>query len=326
MEQHPFRIVITPGEPAGIGPDIVVKIAQQKWPAELIVVGDSELLSARAKMLNLPLTLQEFEKDKAPAPHKPGTLQIIPVPLAAACQPGKLNPENSRYVIRCLEIAAYHCLKGLAHAMVTGPVQKSIINAAGIDFTGHTEFLASYCQVSDVLMLFVSDGLKVALTTTHLPLANVPKAITKEKIINTVLLLQSELNKRFSIQQPKILVCGLNPHAGEMGLLGREEIEEIEPAIKKLMSKDINVIGPLPADTIFTEKYLKTADAILAMYHDQALPVVKYLGFGHAVNVTLGLPIIRTSVDHGTALDIAGTGQADANSLAAAIDLAINLK
>lgn len=325
MAQNPFRIVITPGEPAGIGPDIVVKIAQQQWTAELVAVGDPDLLSARAKALKLPLALKELETGKQATSHQPGTLKIIPVSLATACQLGKLNPENSRYVIRCLEIAADCCLEGVAHAMVTGPVQKSIMNDAGIDFTGHTEFLAKYCNVSDVIMLFVADGLRVALATTHLPLSKVPQAITKEKIIHTVLLLQTELKKRFSIPDPKIFVCGLNPHAGEKGLLGREEIDEIEPAIKELIAKKINVIGPLPADTIFTEKYLKNADVILAMYHDQALPVVKYLGFGHAVNVTLGLPIIRTSVDHGTALDIAGTGEADATSLAAAIQLSIKL-
>ena len=236
-----------------------------------------------------------------------------------------MNQENAAYVISCLEQATQYCLKGDAHALVTGPVHKSIINDAGIEFSGHTEFLAHRCHVSHVIMLFVTNQMKVALATTHLPLSQVAQAITTEKLISLLHLLHAELQTRFQIKNPHIIVCGLNPHAGEQGHLGREEIETIEPALNALRKQGLTITGPLPADTVFTEKYLKNADAILAMYHDQALPVVKYQGFGNAVNVTLGLPIIRTSVDHGTALDIAGTGKADAGSLEAAIKLAIQL-
>lgn len=324
MENIP-RIIVTPGEPAGIGPDITVKIAQLPWTAEIIVVCDPELLSSRAVLLDLPLALTEFDATKPSAQHEPGTLKIIPVSLNTASQPGVLNKANSSYVLRCLEMATQMCLQGKAQALVTGPVNKSIINDAGIEFTGHTEFLAQQCQVTDVIMLFVADNMKVALVTTHIPLAEVPKAITHEKLITIARLLNAELQKRFAIKNPTILVCGLNPHAGESGHLGREEINVIAPAIKQLRAEKIQVIGPLPADTIFTEQFLDDADAILAMYHDQALPVVKYLGFGRAVNVTLGLPIIRTSVDHGTALDIAGTHKSDSGSLESAMRLAINL-
>ncbi|MHB1948945.1 MAG: 4-hydroxythreonine-4-phosphate dehydrogenase PdxA [Gammaproteobacteria bacterium] len=317
--------MISPGEPAGVGPDIVVKIAQQNWPAQLIVVSDPKLLHSRAKQLGLPLKLEKFDVREPITPHTQSSLKIIPVALNSPVEPGKLNLANATYVIKCLEIATDCCLHQEAQALVTGPIQKSIINEAGIAFSGHTEFLAQRCQVSDDIMLFVAEQMKVALLTTHLPLSEVPRAVTREKLIHTLRLLNSELKKRFYISNPKILVCGLNPHAGENGHLGREELDVIEPALKQLRTEKIDVIGPLPADTIFTEKYLETADAILAMYHDQALPVVKYLGFGKAVNVTLGLPIIRTSVDHGTALDVAGTHQADAGSLDTAILLAIEL-
>lgn len=319
------RIVITPGEPAGIGPDIILKMIQEKCSAQLIVVCDPELLITRAKKLNLPLTLQEWETNNPPSVHLPGHLFISPVTLHTPSEPGKLNIENAPYVLRCLDVATRYCLDGVADALVTGPVQKSVMNEAGIEFTGHTEFLAKACNANDVIMLFVAGKMKVALVTTHLPLSNVPEAITKEKILRITRLLQHELKKRFAINNPTILVCGLNPHAGENGHLGREEIDIITPALQELRKEKIDVVGPLPADTVFTEKYLKSADSILAMYHDQALPVVKYLGFGNAVNVTLGLPIIRTSVDHGTALDIAGTGAADEGSMKAAVELAIEL-
>lgn len=301
------RIVITPGEPAGIGPDIVVQLLQRAIAAELIIVADPELLQQRAALLGLTL---------------PSNLKIIPVALKERCIPGQLSVANASYVIRCLEIAVDLCLQHKADALVTGPVHKSVINEAGIHFTGHTEFLASRCNVSEVIMLFVTPQMKVALLTTHLPLAEVPLAITQEKIIATVRLLQSELQKRFDILQPSILICGLNPHAGEPGHLGTEEITIIEPAVRQLQTEKINISGPLSADTIFAKK----ADTILALYHDQALPVIKYTSFDHAVNVTLGLPIIRTSVDHGTALDIAGTLQANPESLRNAVELAIRLK
>lgn len=323
---HPPRILITPGEPAGIGPDIVVQLAQQAWPAELVVVTDPDMLLARAKQLRLPLQLTEISLSNSPTTHTLGVLKIIPVKLAAPCTPGKLNIANASFVIECLGLATDFCLAHKADALVTGPVQKSIINEAGIAFTGHTEFLAAHCQASRVLMLFVVNQLKVALVTTHLPLSQVPKAITQEKLINITRLLNTELKNRFGIKHPHILVAGLNPHAGEQGHLGHEEIDIIEPALTLLRKENIQVTGPLPADTLFTQKYLETADAVLAMYHDQALPVVKHIGFDHAVNVTLGLPIIRTSVDHGTALDIAGTPQlVNSGSMQEAIRLAIKL-
>jgi len=304
-------IVITPGEPAGIGPDITLHILQQPWPANLMVVCDPDLLIARAKLLGISLDDKKF--------------QIIPISLSEPCHPGQLNPANANYVLRCLETATDLCLTKKADALVTGPIHKGIMNSAGIPFTGHTEFLANYCHAKQSLMLFVTEKLKVALMTTHLRLADVPKAITREKLRNTLLLLNEELKTRFQIQQPHLLVCGLNPHAGEQGYLGSEEIDIMEPVIAELCKMGLTITGPLPADTVFTPHYLQFADAILAMYHDQALPVVKYLGFGHAVNVTLGLPIIRTSVDHGTALDIVGTSSVDAGSMMAAVALAVKL-
>lgn len=319
------RIFITPGEPAGIGPDICVQIAQQAWLAELVVIADPDLLRDRAKQIGLLLWLIECDLTQPAKQHQPGTLKILPIKLNRAAIPGKLNSANAEYVIHTLEEAASQCSNNINHAMVTGPVNKSVINDAGITFTGHTEFLAKYCSVAHTVMLFVVDDLKVALATTHLPLADVPNAITKERLQSTLVILNEELKKRFRIPSPKILVCGLNPHAGEGGYLGHEEIDTITPLLNELRKQHYTIEGPLPADTIFTQKYLRGADAILAMYHDQALPLVKYIGFGHAVNVTLGLPFVRTSVDHGTAIDIAGTSKTDAGSMAAAINLAIKL-
>jgi 4-hydroxythreonine-4-phosphate dehydrogenase len=302
------QIIITPGEPAGIGPDITLHIAQKKWPVNLAVIADPDLLSERAQQLQLTI---------------PSTLNIIPVKLNAPCKAGKLNRDNSHYVIHCLELAVDYCLQKKACALVTGPVHKGILNEAGIAFSGHTEFLAARCHAAQSLMLFVTPKLKVALATTHIPLSAVPKMITQEYLISIIRLLHREMQTKFHLNHPKILVAGLNPHAGEMGHLGREEIDIIEPAIKKCLTENIHVVGPLPADTLFTEKHLTSADVILAMYHDQALPVVKFYDFSHAVNVTLGLPIVRTSVDHGTALELAGTNKADSTSLQTAIELAI---
>lgn len=319
------RIILTPGEPAGIGPDIVIKIAQLAWQAELIVIADKELLLNRAKQLQLPLKLTPFDA-KVPAElHQPGSFKIISMSLNDVVTPGHLNPKNSDYVIRSLEEATELCQKNICHAMVTGPVHKGIINDAGFAFTGHTEFLAKKSGVHQSLMLFVTSQAKVALATTHLPLAKVPESITQEKLKNILQLLHLELSQKFGLTHPRILVCGLNPHAGEQGHFGHEERDIISPVLDELRSQSINVIGPLPADTIFTDHRLRECDAILAMYHDQALPVVKYMSFGHAVNVTLGLPFIRTSVDHGVALDVAGTVKADETSLAEAIKLAISL-
>jgi 4-hydroxythreonine-4-phosphate dehydrogenase len=262
---------------------------------------------------------------QAPEVHQPGNLKIIPVMLNMEAQPGKLNPANSWYVIRSLETAVALCESGEANAMVTGPVNKLVINKTGVPFTGHTEFLAKRCNISHTVMMFVTDQLKVALATTHVPISKLAAAITKDSLRATLTVLSTALKDRFQIASPKIFVCGLNPHAGEGGYLGREEIDIISPVLDEFRSQGLNLVGPLPADTLFTPKYLEQADAVLAMYHDQALPIVKYMSFGHAVNITLGLPFIRTSVDHGTAVDIAGKGGADAGSMAAAIALAIKL-
>jgi 4-hydroxythreonine-4-phosphate dehydrogenase len=320
------RLLITPGEPAGIGPDITIQLAQESFPAELIVIADPDLLTSRATLLKLPLKLIECDLHSAPEPHTKGTLKIIPYALSAPVTPGKLNPENAFYVIKTLMAAADICLKNQADGIVTGPVHKGVINDAGMSFSGHTEFFADHCGVKTTVMLFVVDELKVALVTTHLPLAEVPKAITREKLRSVISILNTELKKQFHLSSPKILVCGLNPHAGENGYLGREEIETITPLLNDLRAQGYQLEGPLPADTIFTQQFLQRADAVLAMYHDQALPLVKYLGFGHAVNVTLGLPFIRTSVDHGTACDVAGSGNADAGSMIAAVKLAMKLQ
>lgn len=319
------RLVITPGEPAGVGVDIVLQISQEAFPAELVIVADPELLQARAQQLQLSIREQEIDFQAPPRVHEKGVLNVCPVKLRAKVSAGELNSANSSYVLACLEQATDLCLQKKADALVTGPVQKSIINDAGIPFSGHTEFLAQRCGVAQSIMLFVVDELKVALMTTHIALMDVPKHITAEKLQTTLRLLHQGLQSQFGIPNPRILVCGLNPHAGEHGVLGREEIEIIEPALDQLRKQGFLLEGPLPADTAFTSHRLQQADVILAMYHDQALPVVKYMGFDRAVNVTLGLPIVRTSVDHGTALDIAGTGRANPGSLRAAINLAIRL-
>lgn len=319
------RILITPGEPAGIGPDILLAVASQPWPHDLIAIADITLLEHRAKQLGLPLQFNAIDLDTPRVAHEPGRLKVLHVDLAAPCQPGKLDPQNARYVIQTLELATSLCLNHQAEALVTGPVQKSVMNAAGIPFSGHTEFLAERAGVSKTIMLFVIDHLKVALVTTHLPLTKVPSSITKELLQETLRLLSIGLQQCFGLQHPAIYVCGLNPHAGENGYLGDEEIKVISPTLETLREQGMNIVGPLPADTIFTPHYLEKADVILAMYHDQALPVVKSLGFHRAVNVTLGLPFVRTSVDHGTALDLAGSGKADAGSLAKAIELAIEI-
>lgn len=319
------RLLVTPGEPAGIGPDITVQVAQQSWDADLTVIADPDMLRARAKQLKLPLDIIECDADSHVVMHQPGTLRVIPVKLNQAATPGKLNPANASYVMKTLEMAAESCTKNNS-TVVTGPVHKGILNQAGIAFTGHTEFFAQMSATRHTVMLFVIDKLKVALLTTHLPLASVPAAVTAERLRLTLSILHAGLEQDFHIANPAILICGLNPHAGENGYLGREEIDVITPVLEELrQQKHWKLEGPLPADTAFTPGHLQHADAILAMYHDQALPVVKHIGFDRAVNVTLGLPFIRTSVDHGTALDIAGTGKADAGSMKAAITLAIQL-
>ncbi len=318
------RIALTPGEPSGIGPDLCLQLALTPLPCQLIVIADPELLSQRAKQLNLSICIRLFDAQQAITQHIPGTLTVLPIKLQEKAYCGKLNQNNSHYVINTIETATRGCLAKQFSAMVTGPVHKAIINEAGITFSGHTEYIASITGGHPVMML-ATEGLRVALATTHLPLADVSKAITFATLSKVIHILNADLRDRFGLKHPRILVCGLNPHAGESGHLGREEIEIIEPVLEECRLQGINLQGPLPADTLFNEKYLQSADAVLAMYHDQGLPVLKYKGFGKAVNITLGLPIIRTSVDHGTALDLAGTGKAEMGSLLIAIQAAIQM-
>lgn len=325
MHSHNKRIVITPGEPAGVGPDLVVALAQQDWPVELVVCADPALLLARANQLNLPLQLREYQPDQPPLAQQAGTLTILPVKTATEVTPGKLDVNNSHYVVETLAKACDGAISGEFAALVTGPVQKSIINDAGIPFIGHTEFFADRSLCPRVVMMLATEELRVALATTHLPLLAVPGAITQASLHEVITILDSDLKTKFGIRQPQIYVCGLNPHAGEGGHMSHEEIETIIPALDALRQQGINLIGPLPADTLFQPKYLQHADAVLAMYHDQGLPVLKYQGFGRAVNITLGLPFIRTSVDHGTALELAATGTADVGSFITALNLAIKM-
>ncbi|BDM65544.1 4-hydroxythreonine-4-phosphate dehydrogenase [Shewanella sp. NFH-SH190041] len=321
------RIAITPGEPAGIGPDLVVQLAQQAWPdAELIVCADPNLLQSRAKRLGLPLQLRPYQPGQAPRAQEAGTLTIVPFNLVAEVKCGQLNEANSSYVVDTLRYAGEKNIAGEFDAVVTGPVHKGIINQAGIPFSGHTEFFAQQANCQDVVMLLACPGLQVALVTTHIPLAYVAKAITRERLQHIICILHRDLVAKFGITDPKIYVCGLNPHAGEDGHLGREELDVMIPALDELRDEqNMSIVGPLPADTLFQPKYLQDADVVLAMYHDQGLPVLKAQGFGRAVNITLGLPYIRTSVDHGTALELAGTGTADTGSFVCALNKAIEL-
>lgn len=319
------RIALTPGEPAGIGPDLCLELAQRDWPAELVAVADPDLLAERAASLGFDIHFSPYDAAAAPEPSRAGRLKICAQGTATDCRPGKLSPANARYVLTTLDRACDGCRSGEFAAMVTGPVHKGIINDAGVPFSGHTEYLAQRCQAERPVMLLVADDLRVALVTTHLPLRSVPDAISIDGIAVTARILDAGLRSAFGIAAPRILVLGLNPHAGESGHLGTEEGDTIEPAIDQLRAEGIDVTGPLPADTAFTPPSLARADAVLAMYHDQGLTVLKHRGFGHAVNVTLGLPIVRTSVDHGTATELAGTGQADAGSFVAALDLAIHI-
>ena len=318
------RLVVTAGEPAGIGPDLCLMLAQQSFTAQLIIVADPELLSFRARMLGLNVNLTTFNpEDHTPA--RKGELIVMPVPMTANCKPGITDSVNGRYVLETLTVAVQGCLSGLFDGMVTAPVHKEVINNAGIPFTGHTEFLAEQTDTAKVVMMLATEGLRVALATTHLPLKDVSAAVTRESLEEVTRILHSELRVKFAIDNPRILVCGLNPHAGEGGHLGMEEIETIIPVLENLRSEGMNLVGPLPADTLFNPKNLEGADAVLAMFHDQGLPVLKYKGFGKAVNITLGLPIVRTSVDHGTALELAGTGKADPGSLFTAINTALEM-
>lgn len=318
----PLRIALTPGEPAGIGPDISVQIAQQARDYELVCIASGELLLQRAEQLGLPLKLRNHDAQRPAKASGAGEISLIDIPLRRAVTPGTLCAANAHYVLETLDHANRQCMSGGVVAVTTGPVQKSVINDAGIAFSGHTEFFAEKSRTPKVVMMLATQGLRVALVTTHIPLRSVADAINAKDLRRVLSILQSDLKSKFAIEKPRILVCGLNPHAGEGGHLGQEEIQIIAPTLDALRAEGFDLQGPLPADTLFTDKHLQHCDAVLAMYHDQGLPVLKHKGFGKAVNITLGLPYIRTSVDHGTALSLAGSGEANPASLELALDCA----
>ncbi|QBM19012.1 4-hydroxythreonine-4-phosphate dehydrogenase [Marinobacter sp. JH2] len=315
---NPVILALTAGEPGGIGPELCLQLAGENRAAGIVVVAGKNLMEQRARQLGLAVQLHDWQPGMQPETCA-GHLSVCHVAGCDFTAAGKLNTGNSQYVLDTLTLAAQGCLSGDFDGMVTAPVHKGVINEAGIAFSGHTEFLQELCGVERVVMMLATEELRVALVTTHLPLKDVSAAITPERLTQVTRILNADLKTFFGIEQPRILVTGLNPHAGEGGHLGREEIEVIEPTLDQLRQENILLTGPLPADTLFTPHWLNDADAVLAMYHDQGLPVLKYQGFGRAVNITLGLPIVRTSVDHGTALDLAGTGKADAGSLHTAI-------
>ncbi|MDT8406510.1 MAG: 4-hydroxythreonine-4-phosphate dehydrogenase PdxA [Methylococcales bacterium] len=315
-------IALTPGEPSGIGPDLILQLAQKARTAPVVAIADPDVLQQRAKRLGLAIKLLEFSGQTATT--TPGELTVLPVKAPAPVQPGQLDPANSRYVLKTLDKAVKGCVDGVFSALVTGPVHKGVINDAGIAFTGHTEYLANITGGVPV-MLLAAAGLRVALVTTHLPLRNVPDAITHNRLRTVILTTHQELKQRFALPEPRLTVLGLNPHAGESGHLGSEEIEIIAPVIENLRNAGLQIKGPVPADTAFNPNDLAKTDVVIAMYHDQGLPVLKHMGFGEAVNITLGLPIIRTSVDHGTALHLAGTGNIHTGSLLQALNQAVAL-
>ncbi|OUR60155.1 4-hydroxythreonine-4-phosphate dehydrogenase PdxA [Bermanella sp. 47_1433_sub80_T6] len=319
-----YRLALTVGEPGGIGPDLTVMLAQSEHPHQIIAICDPDLLKRRAQLLGKELTVNIFDGASEQV-AKAGEIWVHPIKLAQAEVAGELNQANGQYVLDTLSHAAQGCLDGIYHAMVTAPVHKGIINEAGIPFTGHTEFLEDYTHSERVVMMLATQGLMVALVTTHLPLKDVAAAITDERLKQIINVLDKDLKQYFALPNANILVCGLNPHAGEGGHMGREEIDVIEPCLNQLRQQGITLTGPLPADTLFTNKVLEQGDVVLAMYHDQGLPVLKFKGFGQAANITLGLPIIRTSVDHGTALDLVGTGKANSGSLQTAINYALHM-
>lgn len=322
----PLRFALTPGEPAGIGPDLCLLLSREAQPHPLIAIASRQLLEQRARTLGVDINLIEVTAERLPTvPAAAGALYVWDTPLGAEATAGQLDTANAAYVLQTLTRAGQGCLDGLFDGMITAPVHKGVINDAGIAFSGHTEFLADLTRTQQVVMMLATQGLRVALVTTHLPLKDVAAAITTERLERVTRILHADLVDKFGLSQPRILVCGLNPHAGEGGHLGREEIEVIEPCLQRLRAEGMDLVGPLPADTLFTPKHLEHCDAVLAMYHDQGLPVLKYKGFGAAVNVTLGLPIIRTSVDHGTALDLAGTGRIDGGSLQVALETAYQM-
>lgn len=319
------RIALTAGEPAGIGPELCVQLAQYQHQCELVVIADPLLLSQRADALGLSVRFEQLDLKQTATASQAGVIRYLPVELVTASQAGILDSQNSTYVINTLQIALDGCLSGQFSAMVTAPVHKGIINDANIAFTGHTEFLADGAGVEQVVMMLATESLRVALATTHLPLSEVSAAISQQSLSQVITILNQSMQEQFGIKQPRIAVCGLNPHAGEGGHLGHEEIDVINPVIEQFKQQGLNVSGSWPADTVFVEDKLQDFDVVLAMYHDQGLPVLKHQGFGKAVNITLGLPFIRTSVDHGTALDLAGKGQAKLTSLQAAVEMAISM-
>lgn len=320
-----LRIALTPGEPAGIGPDLCLQLIQQPQEVELVAVCDPELLAERAAVLDLPVILRILDAGAGPRAGAAGELCVLPVPLRVPARCGQADPGNATYVLETLDRAIDGCRDGTFAALVTGPVHKGVINEAGIRFSGHTEYLAMATGTSSVVMLLATEGLRVALVTTHVPLSGVSRLITAERVEQVLTTLHDGLRRDLGIAAPRITVCGLNPHAGEGGHLGNEEIDTLIPLLDSLRAQGLDLTGPLPADTVFTRERLVHTDAVLAMYHDQGLPVLKHMGFGKAVNITLGLPLIRTSVDHGTALDLAGTGRGDPGSLQAALHSAIDM-
>ena len=324
MTGPPLRIALTPGEPAGIGPDLVAGIAASASSSERVVIGDGEVLAARARALGHRLQPYPFDPSTSPRAQAAGEIAVQQVAATAPVVTGTLDPRNAHYVLETLAAAVDGCLAGTFAALVTAPLHKGVINDAGVRFTGHTEYLGERSG-GDPVMLLVADTLRVALVTTHLPLRAVPAAITAARIARVARTLDAGLRTDFGIAAPRLLVLGLNPHAGEGGHLGTEERDIVEPVLAELRAAGLDLSGPLPADTAFTPANLAGADAVLAMYHDQGLPVLKHAGFGRAVNVTLGLPLVRTSVDHGTALELAGSGRAEDGSLRAALDLAVEL-
>jgi 4-hydroxythreonine-4-phosphate dehydrogenase len=316
-------LYVTSGEPAGIGPDICLSLADRVDERPVVVLADMQMLKQRAEQLQLTVELIEYQGQELSSAA--GQLYVEHVPLQQAVILGELNPQNSAYVLEQLRRSADYAMSGKSVGVATAPVQKSVINEAGIQFSGHTEYYQEFAGVARVVMMLATKTLRVALATTHLPLRAVADAITAERLHQVIDILIHDLKSKFKIEQPKILVCGLNPHAGEGGYLGMEEIEVINPVLESYRTQGINMSLSLPADTLFTPENLKDADAVLAMYHDQGLPVLKSQGFGEAINITLGLPFIRTSVDHGTALSLAGTGLAKSSSLHVAVDLALDL-
>jgi 4-hydroxythreonine-4-phosphate dehydrogenase len=325
VNMSPARVAVTPGEPAGIGPDLCLQLAQQSLDAEMVVVANGKLLRERADMLGLHVTFIPFDPDQPAAAHVPGQIKLLDVALPQPVRCGTLDPAHASYVLETIRRATEHCLAGTLDGLVTGPVNKENINAAGIAFSGHTEYLAKLTNTPQVVMMLATEKLRVALATTHLPLKDVPAHITTSGLRRILEIIHHDLSQKFAIPRPRILVCGLNPHAGENGHLGDEELKIIEPAIHQARQAGLEVSGPYSADTVFIPRYLDHADVVLAMYHDQGLPVLKYAGFGNAINITLGLPIVRTSVDHGTALPLAGSGEADTTSLQLAFKLAARL-